>query len=787
MFANLPNKLVTYIFEFLDLKDYNSILCVSRQFFSIINEHNKFWTRECFRHYISFDMEVYSDIYTDEEYKNCIKQKNFALPKRSWKKLLEEGSMHRKTFGAILREITTKENADNFLDYFDQILKQPPLPLAALKRETVVRNTQTLFQTKLSEVLYEDTSCLNQNITFPDCYKATIDQLKYAEKELLQQMHSCDKQEILRARWYFLGGKDGSQNKEGLSFGEGLKNGGLPDIDLDDFELPELGVNNLFPKGQYQNSLLIQLYDCLCNTISHFCTVVTEYFDSIENVYDLLAEYTARWNAYICTTLELERLFETFTEMLNTHYEAVLEGYPSYPKFSMWRLMTKIWMKEVFERSNFKLILNESFLRVLSNHREKNLKQAANNNFINLSFNEASEKYGELPKNLYVGLKIKRKKNSSIRYQSYEKLNNAPHVCFSDVMDLEKQLLSGFIQSILDISLNEVKIHYLNCSDIPTNYPYRELEECFIMKSNEFYSDYQHLFQESPDYFCHFLKSDCSLLSQILNERTNLKLETVQVQNGVQFMKNFIYQVLQKITFQDLQNAHVPTNLFDAHNNNGLHEFILTVVQEVLEEATYEQEKPACNDFYNIPAIEIEDEEGEVSASEPECCEDQGILALWKQNKNDMELMKRIVVVLESSHPEFRSNFEYLRQRLEHFEKIKERDNCIKEDNMNKNIPYQIGDIDSLFYDLDKNIDFGLLDKLYEDYKAYAEQQQFEKQQTQDINPMEEELPEIPGFGGNNNNFEGNQFNPDLMGGFGGDFQDIDLMTLPNLMRRMES
>lgn len=84
------------------------------------------------------------------------------------------------------------------------------------------------------------------------------------------------------------------------------------------------------------------------------------------------------------------------------------------------------------------------------------------------------------------------------------------------------------------------------------------------------------------------------------------------------------------------------------------------MVQEVLEEATYEQEKPACNNFYNIPAIEIEEEEGEAAAKETECCEDKGILSLWKQNKNDMELMKRIVVVLEASHPEFRSNFEYL-------------------------------------------------------------------------------------------------------------------------------
>lgn len=107
--------------------------------------------------------------------------------------------------------------------------------------------------------------------------------------------------------------------------------------------------------------------------------------------------------------LELERLFETFTELMNKNYEAVFEGYPSYPKFSIWRMMTKIWMKEIFEKDNFKLVLNESFLRVLSNHREKNIKQALNHNSINMSFNNNISKYSELPKCLYVGLKVKRK------------------------------------------------------------------------------------------------------------------------------------------------------------------------------------------------------------------------------------------------------------------------------------------------------------------------------------------------------------------------------------------
>ena len=47
---------------------------------------------------------------------------------------------------------------------------------------------------------------------------------------------------------------------------------------------------------QKKNSLLIRIYDCLNNILSHYCSVVTEYLDSIENVYDLLAEYTARVN-----------------------------------------------------------------------------------------------------------------------------------------------------------------------------------------------------------------------------------------------------------------------------------------------------------------------------------------------------------------------------------------------------------------------------------------------------------------------------------------------------------
>ena len=80
--------------------------------------------------------------------------------------------------------------------------------------------------------------------------------------------------------------------------------------------------------------------------------------------------------------------------------------------------------------------------------------------------------------------------------------------------------------------------------------------------SRDYYNDYQHLFHESPDYFYQFLKSDISLLSKLLNERTNVKLETIQLQNGVQFMKNFVNQRLHKTPLQEFEKVKLDCFVF---------------------------------------------------------------------------------------------------------------------------------------------------------------------------------------------------------------------------------
>lgn len=49
---------------------------------------------------------------------------------------------------------------------------------------------------------------------------------------------------------------------------------------------------------------------------------------------------------------------------------------------------------------------------------------------------------------------------------SVSKSEDTPHPFFSSHPEAEKQVLSKFIQSMLDLSFNEVSIHFFDCTDV---------------------------------------------------------------------------------------------------------------------------------------------------------------------------------------------------------------------------------------------------------------------------------------------------------------------------------
>jgi len=155
--------------------------------------------------------------------------------------------------------------------------------------------------------------------------------------------------------------------------------------------------------------------------------------------------------------IEIEKACETFTHLFNKAYETVFEGYPSFPKFSIWRLMTKIWMREVYEKAGISQNLNVAFLQILSNVREKNIKDSLGENQMNIEFPEL--KTEKIPKCLYINLQTKEKYHNSSSFVkslfflrdtspvdslSYCHLNDDSHISFGDSIQTQKELLSEY-------------------------------------------------------------------------------------------------------------------------------------------------------------------------------------------------------------------------------------------------------------------------------------------------------------------------------------------------------
>lgn len=534
-------------------------------------------------------------------------------------------------------------------------------------------------------------------------------------------------------------------------------------MDLESFNLPDLGLLSKAGSHNKNHSYLIKLYDCLTNTLIHFCRLVSEFLDSLDNTYDLLAEYVSRWKTYVCSMIEIEKACETFTHLFNKAYETVFEGYPSFPKFSIWRLMTKIWMKEVYEKAGISQNLNVAFLQILSNVREKNIKDSLGENQMNIEFPEL--KTEKIPKCLYINLQTKEKDTSPVDSLSYCHLNDDSHISFGDSIQPQKELLSDYMQSILDISLTEVSIHYLDCSELPVNCPYKELEDSFLAKSNDYYLSYQPLFCECPEYFCNFLKSDCFLLSEILIGRTKYKFAALQLQHGLNFVKEALHNQLEYVNLEDLSQPCEEMPLFKPEEKEELGSFVEETIKEILESLKKKNMKKIDHfDCYELPSL-----------SRGQCANTQsfGVEEMEEEFVIDKNFIDQVVLYINKKYKTLKEDLGYLNHNIKSLEETRNHDQYVKEKNINKNIPFEIGDVDCLFYDLDKEINISLLEKLYEDYMLFV------KEQGKEINLSEEDPLHLNNGHNNNNGME-------LELDFGQDEfnEDLDLLNLDNLQLR---
>ena len=249
-------------------------------------------------------------------------------------------------------------------------------------RENYGRNCKTTFQRKILEsALYNNT-----RMSSFDDEDSIFEFLN--ENPLSMKNESFD---LLQARWYYF----------------------TKDSKLMDFQL----------------SPLLQVYNLLIRTIENFVFSIREYLKSLDDPFYLLQEYCAYWARFCHSIFEMEALFSNFTKMMNEIYEKEFLDLPTFPKFSMMRLMIKIWLRSVHDQ--IKDILLEAFAKAFQELRE--IKRLPYQNV----FEKNIEKKEEYHDNFY--------KNNSFALES---------------------LIHNFVEALTDMSVSELTIHYLGHSKV---------------------------------------------------------------------------------------------------------------------------------------------------------------------------------------------------------------------------------------------------------------------------------------------------------------------------------
>lgn len=144
--------------------------------------------------------------------------------------------------------------------------------------------------------------------------------------------------------------------------------------------------------------------------------------------------------------IELDKVLKPFAKSINHCYQSLYPDLPQYPQFSFSRAMMILWREKVYFKIKNKLL--EAFVSLLDDKRNEEIKLG----------------------------KRKTKESGIPSYMCDTPIEN--------LMNCRKiELLIKFIQSVVDISVNELTIHYLGSTKAMLDDPYKELHRIIIIKT----------------------------------------------------------------------------------------------------------------------------------------------------------------------------------------------------------------------------------------------------------------------------------------------------------------
>lgn len=123
--------------------------------------------------------------------------------------------------------------------------------------------------------------------------------------------------------------------------------------------------------------------------------------------------------------------------------------------------------------------------------------------------------------------------NFSMKIQQKDALDFNHDYFYQDSYQTDT-LLSSLAENLMDISINEVSVHYLGHTEIDTEEPYNYFNEQVIKYSTEFYEYQLNLYKDSEnqldlELYKQFLEDDYKYIKKLVKEKTLVAIKQIQL------------------------------------------------------------------------------------------------------------------------------------------------------------------------------------------------------------------------------------------------------------------
>ena len=557
--------------EFIKLKNISWKLL-----FGLLNKVHILWRKNHFNNELTLEFQSLSkNIFS--KLKSC--QENINIRNKN---LLLESNINTEfqtlLFDFLYDEQELYSNYDELFEYKKYVPKNKDIPFSSF-----IINYQSLFKDIYNDekkikrlkklrwyfIFDEDNFLYFSPSTLFSCYNNNEEE--YEKKDLKRELNLLNNN-------YFFGGNNSilykndsyDEIEKDNIYQNFINNNESLNIKNDIKEHKEIIItndiiDNLLDK---EDNPLFYIIKLISITITIFCREAMCYMNSLYNEnrnVELIKEYIKRFNNFVQASKYINSQCENINIVINYLDKDILENYPHFPKFSIFRFCMKIWYNEMSsilteDDSSLLFKIKESTLKLFSEYIYEDLSNIyINNSFQSFLFNSGQSS------GIFCKSKGDFSLSSSISLYNSNSNSNKQTVS-STICPLGSYYEDSYIKYIIiekslsiiyDTFSEEYSVYLFNYSDIETNNYYEDIEnniidlvensikKMFYNNINENFNDNKSLIKKIVDkilnYFNNYFYSQ-----RILNKLKKRIYSTI-----IYVIKNLIFEQI-KIKINEL-------------------------------------------------------------------------------------------------------------------------------------------------------------------------------------------------------------------------------------------